>query len=217
MAIALDTSVGPQNTTGTSITWSHTCTGSNLILFVGVQGDNVSNLVTGATYNSVPLTLVDKVQGTGDRWVYLFYLINPSTGANNVVVSASGSTALRTTSVSYTGAKQSGQPDAFSTKTETLSVSVTGTVTTVENNCWTVMVARNPTAGCVAGAGATIRGTSAFSNVFDSNGAITPAGSTSLQVTNGGSATIWEAVIASFAPAVTATPTAGSNFMMMGV
>ena len=107
MAIALDVGTsGGNNGGGTSHTYSHTCTGSNLILFVGVSTNSSSDLITGVTYNSVAMTLVDKQAGTSTNYSYLFYLINPATGANNVVVSASSSTTIYSGAVSYTGAKQ---------------------------------------------------------------------------------------------------------------
>jgi len=212
LAIALDTSVNGGLHTGTSLTYSHTCTGSNLILFVGIFGDIDNDYVTGVTYNGVSMTAVDKSQIPGDRWVYLYYLIAPATGANNVVVSASNSIAIDAQSASYTGAAQSSQPDN-STVSSDGSDTLTGatvTLTSSANNCWTFMVLKTEGSAPTAGAGTTRRQTGNNMSIFDSNGAITPAGSTSL-VAAWGEDDTYAAVMASFSP-VGGAATVNSGF-----
>jgi hypothetical protein len=199
MAIAYDAeSVALKAPSGTGpLTFAHTCTGSDLILFCGCFA-TAGDVVTGITYNSVAMTLIGKV-ANGSEQAYLYYLINPTTGANNISVSWSGSTILRAHGVSYTGAKQSGVPDANSTATGT-GTSLASSVTTVADNCWVIAMYR--AAGDItAGSGTTLRGTSTTSNILDSNGAVTPAGSKTINANSsisGGMA----AVIASFAPYV---------------
>ena len=73
-----------------SLTWSHTCTGTNLALLVIVASRAVA--VTGVTYNSVPLSNLWAVQDSGNQersegWI----LVAPATGAHNVVVTLVGS------------------------------------------------------------------------------------------------------------------------------
>lgn len=217
MAIALDAAVNGGLGIGvTSLTWSHTCTGSDRILFVGAFGDFATDAITGATYAGAAMTLVDKRQITGDRWVYLFYRIAPATGANNVVVSANASIAIGGDSASYTGAKQSGQPDASATNVAGAATSITTSVTTIADNCWTILLAKNNGGGDPsAGTGSTRRAFGNEMGIFDSNAAITPAGAYSMQVTANSSN--WAAVMASFAPATAAVATKRVWRMMMGV
>lgn len=207
MAIALDTSTdGGLVNPATSITYAHTCTGSNLILFVSAFGDVTNDVVTGATYNGVSMSLVGKALPTGaaDRWVYLWVLVNPATGTHNVVVSASASIAIDSDAVSYTGAKQSGQPDASNTGANNQN-SITISVTTVADNCWLVGGFRASTTGATPGTGTTQRQGSSGLYTADSNGAKTPAGSYSLIYNNGNSN--FAGVVASIAPATGTTTT----------
>lgn len=68
----------------------------------------------------------------------MYYLINPSTGANNIVASTSISQTLIFQNTSYTGVKQSAQPDASNTSAYTTTTSQSTSVTTIADNCWTV-------------------------------------------------------------------------------
>jgi hypothetical protein len=200
MAIAFDLATNSTILTSvTSLTFSHTCTGANRILFVAI-GAPVGDVVSGVTYAGVSMTLVNKaVENT--RYVYMYYLIAPATSANNVVVSC-GSTAdsLGATAVSYTGTKQTGQPDN-STIAGGISTSRTTTLTTVANNCWAIICGRCDNA-VTAGTNVTKRGDagdSTFYIVGDSNGAISPAGSYGQTITWAGSADN-AYVMASFSP-----------------
>ncbi|HSX28216.1 MAG TPA: hypothetical protein VLF60_02090 [Candidatus Saccharimonadales bacterium] len=114
MAIAFD-AVGPSSAgTGTanttSITWNHTCTGSNLLLVVGVGvGSGLATTTTSVTYNSVSMTSAGKVYSDNqtDGYVELFYLAGPATGSNAVVVTCSVAKDLTGGSMSFTGVDQS--------------------------------------------------------------------------------------------------------------
>jgi len=86
---------------------------------------------------------------------YLYYLINPATGAHNVVVSAGGSTIITACSASYTGAKQSAQPDAH-----TKAASNTTTLTVSHPGSWIVATCGDSAGlgvGYAAGPGFTFR------------------------------------------------------------
>jgi len=200
MAIALDVATGGGNNGGgTSHTFSHTCTGSNLILFVSIGTNSSSDLITGVTYNGVAMTLVDKQQGTSTNYAYLYYLINPTTGAHNVVISASSSTTIYSDSVSYTGVRQSAQPDSKNKGTET-GATFTLSTTVVSSNCWLVSNAIDFD-GASAGAGTTLRVQSGASNVGDSN-AVVGTGSQSMAWNVSATTNPTSGVIASFAPSI---------------
>jgi len=202
MSIAFDASVAADNSPGyssTTVTWSHTCTGSNRILFVHVRGDTSDN-VTGVTYAGVSMTLIDKVFVATNRWQYLFYLIAPATGSNSCIATASTSIAFLVESASYTGARQSGQPDSKATNTGSSVTTLTFTTTTVADNCWMILAVGASNGGLTASTGSFLRriGTNTGSAIFDSNSALTPAGSKSM-IVNCTSGAI-NGIIASFSP-----------------
>lgn len=73
-------------TTGITHTFSHTvAAGNNRILVVCVSFRNMVSSVTGVTYNGVALTQGARGSNT-DRNTDIWYLVNPATGANDVVV-----------------------------------------------------------------------------------------------------------------------------------
>lgn len=199
MAIAHDTTTDGGATTGTSLSWSHTCTGDNLILFVATQGGvSEGEKVTGVTYDSVAMTKIASVTEPGDsRVVQLWYLIAPSTGSNSVVVTLGSSGEVNAASTSYTGARQSSQPDNSTTNTATNNAGITTSLTPTIDDCWTILATSirvDPTAG----SGSTKRNP----QIFDSGSPINPAQSYSMTLGGGDGGTDWGVVMASFAPAL---------------
>jgi len=178
MAIAFD-AASNGNTTGTTLTISHTCTGSNRLLVVGI--DCGTDTITGVTYNGVALTLAKKqLAGLGTQASYLYYLIAPSTGANNIVISeTTGVIPLYGMNASYTGVSQTAPIDATSGSTVEGSASLTTSVTTVQNNCWAIITCDVDGAVLSAGTNVTIRANGDATprrSLGDSNSPITPAG-----------------------------------------
>lgn len=140
MAVAFD-AVGPSSTgTGTAgttgITWSHTCSGSNRLLVVGVAFSATDTGVTTAvTYNSVSMTSLGKVHTNNQTggFVELFYLVAPATGANTVSYTASATGDLGGGSVSFTGVDQT-TPVANTATNFGTGTSVTLSVTNASGN-----------------------------------------------------------------------------------
>lgn len=204
MAIAFDAAAAEGVSPGSSLTYSHTCTGSNLLLFVGIWQSTDGDHITAVTYNSVSMTRILRQAGAvGGGSVYLYFLINPSTGSNSVSITADTSALISAASSSYTGAKQSGQPDS-SSSSNVHSTSDTETTTVVDTNCWLVMFGTDQSGGTIsAGTGTTKRAgkDGGYSGgIFDSNGTVS-TGSQSLQFTAVGTSDL-AGVIASFSPAV---------------
>lgn len=115
MAVAFDAASNSNGGNVESITWSHTCTGSNLVLYVGVHEAYGVDHVSGVTYNGVAMTRVkDSFVATG---CYVYRLIAPATGANNVVVTFSSllNRGKAVGAVSFTGADQT-TPEHTSTE-----------------------------------------------------------------------------------------------------
>jgi hypothetical protein len=217
VSIALDTSsvsalVGPG---ATSLTWPHTCTGSNLILWVGVFGDSASGTITGVTYNGVSMTqapTVSPIQVPSDRFIYLFYLIAPATGTHDIVVTAGTGTYIAGVAASYTGAKQTGVPDASTNNSGfVLTGDFTCTLTTVANNSWTVFIAKNDANGPTASTGSTQRQMANGTGIYDSNGPLS-VGSHSMSVQDASSAASnFAGIMVSVAPS-DPPPTLAINF-----
>lgn len=204
LSIALDaTSKG--TATGTSpLTWSHTCTGSNLILIFGGVVGGSSPTISTPTYNSVSMTLAGSQESNSTGITGLYYLLGPSTGSHTVSVAFGGTfPACQAGVVSWSGVKQTGQPDATAGNTGT-SANPSLTVTTVADNSWVagvVMITNNtPTAGLTSRQALTSGGSfSVHGNLEDTNGVVHPAGNQTVNWT-AGSTSIWAASAASFAP-----------------
>ncbi len=203
MSIATDASAKSFTNAASSLTYSHTCTGSNLYLVVAffIGGGQTC---TGVTYNGVAMTQLETATASNSKKPYMFGLANPATGANNIVISASGSTLIYATSVSYSGCSGT-QPDAHSNGTVTNLASISGTVSVVAQNCWTAMYVCSGTDDALgsgsAGSGTTLRiqGDSNGS-FYDSNGTVS-TGSQSLNVTmTGGNTDDMSQVVISLAP-----------------
>ena len=207
MAIARDTSVNAgRSDLVTSKTWSHTCSGDNRILFVGVMALS-GDYITGVTYNGVSMTLIAKNNpGTAER-MYLYVLVNPASGANNVVASSTTSDYLYAGSASYTGAKQSSQPDSNTSNSQNSTTSYATSTTSVADNCWGIELVRCfSTSHNNVSVGAN---TSLVTKIFDAlelvdNSSVapkTPAGTITLTSTTVAN-TNWYSIMASFSPAV---------------
>lgn len=226
MAIALDTSTRSSITTGTSITWAHTVTGSDTMGFAGAaEGGTSSDLLTGITWNGSAMTAAGtgKVQVPADAWVYLYYVVAPTTG--NIVASFSGTvTDAYGYGASYTGAKQTGQPDGSTTNTGSTINSLTTSVTTTADNSWGVLIGGSSNYTLGADTGYTERqasgATGGIGSTFgDSNGPKTPAGSLSLAIKRNLGNTNIGAVMATFSPSGggAAPAQVHSNLLLMGV
>lgn len=211
MAIARDASTNVTkslNGVG-SLTFSHTCSGSNRYLVVFV-GDVAGDTVTGVTYNAVAMTQLVKISrnpNSGSLELYAYGLANPSTGANNVVVSRSGSTNwISAASISYTGASQTTSPvDAVgsSNGSGSSAASITTPIVTVADLTAVTGWALLDNGSTVAGTNWTEVGDNSAddgfiiceSTVFPK----TPTGSTSYTVNGGANSDIGQ-VIVSIAP-----------------
>lgn len=206
MAIAFDaaSAAGNVSTSTSPLTFSHTCSGTNRILFVEAGQRNAST-VSGITYNGVAMTQIGTVLHpplTTSDGNYLYYLINPATGAHNVSIAYGGGADLRGSSVSYTGAKQSGVPDQSTTLTG--SATSNSMSLTLGANSWSIMCIGMDGGTATAGTNSTYRTDNVgITEFFDSNGANT--GSFTMSFTAPGGGTSYSGFMVSILPAVTAT------------
>lgn len=107
-ALAIDAASSAGCGACTSLSWSHTVSGTNRLLVVGPSGYDTSDTVTGVTYNSVAMTVVPSSStSTGNHTVSQYGLIAPATGTNTVLVSVTGQmTDIGAGAVSFTDAHQ---------------------------------------------------------------------------------------------------------------
>lgn len=215
MAIAYDNFTGLGTTTGTSLTANHTNTGSDLITFVGVTGSASSDRISGVTIATVAMDLVKKYFERG-RWRYLFAKMGPAAGVNSIVVTSSSSDFIRANAVSYTGVNQTTNPEASETSSQAANINEAVSINTITDNAWVVLFAFAHSV--TAGAGTTRRGQSTGDAILDSNGPISPAGSTTLNAVDDEGTDPWANIIVSLKPAgaaaaaVTRSPSGGAAY-----
>lgn len=197
---------------GASYSASYTVpTGGDLLLVVSCFGA-ATDVITGATYNSIAMTLIGKKNSGGDRWCYLFALLNPSTGSNIVAISSVGSDAICAAAAVYCNVKQSGLPDSSaigSNSGTTLNIATT----TIADNAWLVEGVRPDTAtqGTGSAPASLVIHTVNGLELWDSNSSETPPGSHSLALTNSAAGNM-AGVVMSIAPSAVIVPQATPYF-----
>jgi hypothetical protein len=210
-AIARDSSVsdaGVNNFATRTVTM--TCSGSDRVLTAYPYNDGTTLTVSSFTYDAVSMGTVVTEASTvnGDIRGYLLVAPNTTAGAALTVTYNASSTYIFICAVSYTGAAQTGQPDAFNSGADAASLAtITVSVTTVANNCWISGTVRHDNGGTVTGTNAfTVISNPAYGvALHDTNGAITPAGATTVGSTSTATGNMYLSAI-SVAPAVASGP-----------
>lgn len=208
MAIALDTSTDLSNTTGTSLSSSHTVTGSNILAFVIAM--MASDAATGITFGGTSMTQIKKVALSGGNELYV-YGINPAaTGSNAIVISAGSSVLIKGMAISYTGAQQSLTMDSTPVSSAPTGVgdgSWTGVANTVVGaNCWQLNAAIKSASGIPAASNnCTTRKNAAAICVCDSNGTVSAGARTQSVNCVGDGTQNWAHIAFSFGPFVAAS------------
>ena len=206
-SIAYDaTSNSGEKSSVSSYSWSHTCTGDNGLLVVGNSVQKYQDAVptiSSVTFNGDEVTAI-RTDTTDDGSGYIRtdirYRIAPDTGGSYTVAVTLSGTADGAIggAISYTGAAQSGQPDANNGAVGSGSPA-TVSVTTVADNSWVIDIVaawESPTASINTerwdvdyyGAGG------------DTNSPKTPAGAQTMSWTLSAGG-LWCISAASFAPA----------------
>lgn len=180
-----------------SYSWSHTCTGNNRYLLVGISMLSLAQTVSGITYNSVALTFLGaKSSITGAARVELWGLVAPSTGSNTIAVTLTGSIASAGNASSYADVNQSLSTEAFNSNQATNigAADATVTVTTVADNDWCVDILATDDTAVTVGAGQTQTGNvsgAGGSSAMSYKGPKTPAGTVTMSWTNVGALATW--------------------------
>lgn len=222
MAIAYDNSSQGHTDSGTSLTFALTVgSGSGRKLWVGVFCNEDSNGITGITYNSVAMTKANESNNTVDHYMNsLWYLDDPSSGSNNVVISRTGSTEITAAASSYSGCGTGVDASTPHSSESDLGPTHDFSNTTIADNCWSVLwLGTNFNRSTTAGTSTTLRqsiNNNGSGGLLDSNAAKTPAGSVTLQAVFSGNA-YCSGVLASFGPPVAAsTGNFSSTLLLMG-
>jgi hypothetical protein len=189
-----------------SLTYSYTVgTGANRLLLVNLIGDSVTDDISSVTYAGAPMTLLRKIQApSGNNWQYLYYLLNPASGINNVTVTAGSQHYLISEAASWYNVAQSAQPDAITTNTAlAASTAITTSLTTVAAG--SLVVQGLWSYGRLAeGAGATqilVDSAIGGAGIFVSSGSpVSPPGNVSMTTVSDGTQSTG-VIMASFAPA----------------
>jgi hypothetical protein len=199
-----------------SFTVSYTCgSNANEMLFLLVEGDAINDYITGATYAGASMTLLGKAdRPSTSRWMYCFYLLNPASGANNVVISASNTCDIILACISeYSGV---GGLDTANTNT-TSSSNFTFTVNTSIANDWAILGETNTSnASSSATSGMVQRSYDTnFQDysIYDTNGVVfNNPGINNYNYTGAGAGVA--GVIAAFYPAVASLSLMGSQQLL---
>lgn len=219
-AVAVENAATSSTVNPTPLSFSYTVAGSDTLMWGVATANGPSQNIGGFAYNSLTLTAAQVFRDSGGPEHNLWYRVSPTTGANNVSIVATGS-AVAGAVISYSGCSSS-QPDASATtNTNATTTSFSASLTSVTDNCWHICTSRCGSAAAIsAGAGTTIRNqpeATFFGGnaIWDSNGAKTPAGSVTLNVTSS-SQLYGGGLIASFGPPVVAS-SAFNGFLLMGM
>ena len=110
--------IGNSNT----LTIAHTCSGTERVLLVGVEWNKATSVpttISSITYNGIALTPGPSAKNANDEAAAIWYLINPATGANSLIITFSGNCAFQFGGLSYTGVNQTSPISQSSTATGT--------------------------------------------------------------------------------------------------
>lgn len=146
------------NQTTTTPSWSHTCTGTNLLLVVtvGWRHQDPGNAITGITYNSVALTQLGTTSNGEFATAEIWYLLAPATGTHTVAATFTDLARAHLGAVSYTAVNQSTPLGTYASNTGT-STAPSVTVTSATGDVVIAVGAERGTETFTTGASQTMR------------------------------------------------------------
>lgn len=170
-----------------SFSWTHTVSGKQGILLVGISIANTGLQVNSVRYNGALLLPTSSASNAGNGRVEIWYLVAPTLGSNTVSVILSGATSAVAGAFSFTGVDQTNPLDGvpgyiFVSGNNPASV----TITTVTNNAWVIdTLAANFAAAVGAGQNQQWNANNVVTGAGSTKGPISPAGSTTMSWTVG--------------------------------
>lgn len=221
MAVLYDaeSSSNTGNAPASTLSWSHTMgSGAEGALVVAVDyPDPDTSYITGVTFDSVALTYIGhSFAGPGvnnGRGVEMWYLLNPTSGTHNIVVSSTDSVPMGAGAISATGVSSIG---TYSTNNSTSATSLSVTTSSGSGDM-VVGAAASRSSGTLGQGGSQTQRYSTVQSVNISLWGTTQTGGSSVtsSFTQSGAADYF-AIIA--VPVTAASVTiSGSTLMTMGV
>ncbi len=210
VAIAFINAIGNgYNSGGGDLTVAGTVSTGADIAIVGVHQFDSNNIVN-VTWNGTNMTLIGTVQkqASSNDWVSAYYLLAPAIGSFNLVVDRADSNRNQAVGAAYSGALQSGQPDASTGSSQAANTSASSSVASVANNCWHFFLLCEYVGGATGTVNATVRSENNGNggiHLFDSNAPKTPAGALTQTATFSSSSSMWKQF--TIQPSVAAGPT----------
>ncbi len=209
MAISFDSATNDVSGTGT---FSHTVgAGTNRFLIVGTYSDSAVS-PSAVTYNSAAMTkIVEQASSANPAFVFsLWALANPSLGANNVVVTSTGSG--EAIAASYFGVLQTVVPNATTSTDLASGANNNNTLTTTAVDCGHFVYGFSATINWSSVTGGTIRSSSPNAVLLADDFPISPAGSNTITFTRSSAPNFSVTVGAAFEPAPPSTDS--GNFLI---
>lgn len=204
-------------TSQSTYTWNHTCTGADRYLRVGISMLSVlGSSVSSITYNGIAMSLLRaKASASGAVRAEMWELIAPATGTNTIAVTLSTALDSIGTAVSFNGVHQTSPSEASNdaSATNVGAADATVNVTTVADNAWVSDVVASDDTAITVGAGQTQRANitgTLGSGAESTEGPKSPAGSVTMSWSNVGALATWTIVAAAIRP--TAASTLGGAF-----
>lgn len=205
--------------------WSHTCSGNDRYLVVGISMLSLAQTVSSITYNSVPLTLIGvRNSVSGAARIELWGLLAPSLGTNVIEVTLTGAIASAGLASSYTAVHQTSPIEAFNSAQATNigAADATVDVTTVADLDWCVDIVASDDTAITVGAGQTQTGNvtgAGGSGAMSYEGPKTPPGSVTMSWANVGALATWTIGSVALRPVSAASLATGrtSRLALMGV
>ena len=175
---------------------------ANHLLALVVVGGLNTDTVSAATYGGQSMTLTGKCVANANRYLYIFHLLNPPSGANAFNITDGGNF-NNGFAMDYAGVNQSGQPDASGTVAGTAVTTLSKTLTTTADNCWLISgIFAAASGNLTAGANTTIRLQNGQSSASaDSNSVQTPPGNFAQTFNSSGTWADASLIVAAFSPA----------------
>lgn len=208
-----------ENDVAAFLTISHTIAAGDDRLMVSSVGIQSGQPTVSWDYDSVGLTQdveEDDPSGPANDMI-VASLVAPNVGTADLTYTKGNSTGFIALCVAnYTGAKQSGQPDAIATATTASGTGLSYTLTTVVDDCWIMSGMSNLSGAAVVDGSnwVALEVPSTTNGQFaDSNGSVGAAGGKTVAMT--GSSTRWWGASASYAPAIAASGIAASRRMII--
>ena len=217
MPVAFDAVTGAVADSSSSLSFSHTCSGDERVLYVAAAMQNINTDVSALTYGGVSLTIVERREGgigTFDGAVEIWRLIAPATGANTVSVTFDAVDGIKAMAISWTGADQTTPNGSFTSNvgnSTTPSVDISSATDEIVFDYTTLTEESGTGPTFTVGAGQTER-VNHSENAYARSGGSTEAGATTVTMSwTSSTSDNWVAAGLSVKPAAAAAGAEGGG------